>query len=262
MSRTPPMDPARAEELTQRLLSIAQSVFGSSMTGMIVKGSAIKGDFIPWFSDFDVHIFADDQVMRAPLVPDISVAIPFQERFSSIDVDAWQVSQIQVMMISAGNPPAEWLPPLPGSYRLVAGTLPDTYHTVDPVQFREHARNNLQSYGRWVDTLLGRIVDKPDSQLADSVRLAGTIMKAALYEGAVELGRDPEAIWDSSLEDVLEIVEQSFFPDRYASRYYERAWKWRDIRTNGHELRPMLADALLALDSLSRLPDLSRITES
>ena len=257
MVRTPPMDPALVDALSQVMLDIAQDVFGSSMTGMIVKGSAIKGDFIPYFSDFDVHLFADDRVMRGPLVPDISVAIPFQERFSAIDVDAWQVSQIQVMMIAADNPPHGWIPPLPGSYRVIAGNTPPSYNNVDSDRFKHQAKLNLSGYARWVETLLGRIVDKPDHQLADSVRLAGTIMKAALYEAAIELGDDPVDVWNRSLQEILQTVEPQVFDNRPASRYYERAWNWRDIRTDGNELRPMLADALSTLDKLSSLPDLS-----
>ena len=254
MGRTPPMDPALVDALSQEMLDIAESVFGSSMTGMIVKGSAIKGDFIPYFSDFDVHLFADDRVMRGPLVPDISVAIPFQERFSAIDVDAWQVSQIQVMMIAVDRPPQGWIPPLPGSYRVLAGSIPAAYQHVDLAQLRTQAANNLHGYSRWVETLLGRIVDKPDHQLADSVRLAGTIMKAALYEAAIVLGDDPVSVWNSSLQEVQQVVEPRVFNDRHASRYYQRAWEWREVRTDGALLRPMLADALSTLDNLSSLP--------
>jgi hypothetical protein len=255
------MDPARAEALGQKMLNIASDVFGDAMTGMIVKGSAIKGDFIPYFSDFDVHIFTDSRIMRGPLVPDISVAIPFQEKFSAIDVEAWQVSQIQVMIIAADNPPEKWSPPLPGSYRVLAGSIPPIYQHIDPDQFRTSAAQNLRGNGRWVDTLLGRIVDKPDQQLADSVRLAGTIMKAGLYEAAVVLGDDPITVWNSSLQEILQTVEPRVFDDQPASRYYRQAWNWRDVRSDGPSLRAMLSDALTALDRLSHLQDLPSLPD-
>lgn len=251
------MGPTRAEALGQHMLDIASAVFADSMTGMIVKGSAIKGDFIPYFSDFDVHIFADSRVMRGPLVPDISIAIPFQERFASIDVEGWQVSQIQVMIIDGDNPPPEWVPPLPNSYRVLAGSIPPAYQHVEPDELRIKAAQNLHGYSSWVDTLLGRIVDKPDHQLADSVRLAGTIMKAGLYEAAIVLGDDPIAVWNSSLQEILDTVEPQIFDDQPASRYYQRAWNWREVRADGAVLRPMLFNALTALDTLSRLSDLS-----
>jgi hypothetical protein len=249
------MDPALVDELSSTMLGIAQEVFRENLTAMIVKGSAVKGDFIPHFSDFDVHLFADDSVMRGPLAPVQSIAIPFQERFSTIDVEHYRVSQIQVMIISAGNHPPEWIPAMPGSYRLVYGELPDSLPDVTAELVRAHAHDGLSRYGTWIDSLLGRIVDKPDPQFADSVRLAGTLLKSALYEASIVLGSPPLETWDRSLRDVLDHVEPQVMPGRPASQYFERAWHWVDIRTDGNDLRPMFADCLTALESLTKLPD-------
>jgi hypothetical protein len=250
------MDPVLVDELSGRMLGIAREVFGDTLTAMIVKGSAIKGDFIPDFSDFDLHVFASNSVMRGPLVPDATIAIPFQDRFSRIDVSRYRVSQIQVMMISAQNHPPDWIPPLPGTFRLIHGELPDSLPEVTDDLLRMHAASGLRSYTRWVDTLLARIVDKPDDQLADSVRLAGTIMKAGLYEAAIVLGTDPRQAWYLPLRQILDIVEPALFPERIASRYFGRAVQWASVREHGPELRTMLADSLTVLDVLSALPDL------
>lgn len=253
-ARTPPMPPELVDDLSSRLLGIAQDAIGEDLTAMIVKGSAIKGDFIPYFSDFDVHLFVNDSVMRGPLTPVQSIAIPFQERFSEIDVDAYQVSQIQVMMISADRYPSDWIPALPGSYRLIAGELPATLPVVTDKMVRSHAVSGLGRYGQWIDTILARVVDKPDQQLADNVRLAGTLLKAALYEASIVLGSPPVKSWERSLRDTLDEVEPQLMPDRPASRYFDRAWRWREIRNEGSELRLMLADGLSGLQSLAEIP--------
>ena len=246
------MQPELADELSGRLLGIARDVIGEDLAGMIVKGSAIKGDFIPWFSDFDVHLFVDDAVMRGPLTPSQAIAVPFQERFSAIDVDDYQVSQVQVMMISATRYPQDWTPALPGSYRLVYGAVPESLPEVTAEMARSHAFDGLVRYEQWIDTLLARIVDKPDQQLADNVRLAGTLLKAALYEAAIVLGSPPLETWERSLRDILDEVEPQLMPDQPATRYFERARRWREIRDDGAELRPMLADGLSALQVLGQ----------
>lgn len=252
-TRTPPMPSEFADELSDRLLMIAREVIGENLEAMIVKGSAVKGDFIPYFSDFDVHLFLSDSVMRGPLTPAQSIVIRFQELFSSIDVEAFQVSQVQVMMISADRYPPDWIPALPGSYRLVHGDLPASLPMVTVEMVRTHAFEGLPRYEQWIDTLLARIVDKPDHQLADNVRLVGTLLKAALYEAAIVLGSPPLETWERSLNDILHEVEPQVLPERTASRYFDRARRWRDVCNHGAELRPMLADGLTALDGLARI---------
>lgn len=172
--RTSPMAPELVNDLSAQMLDIAQDVFRGDLTAMIVKGSAIKGDFIPHYSDFDVHIFARDGLVR---------------------------------------------------------------------------------WSGWVDTVLARIIDKPDAQLADNVRLTRTIMKAALYEAAIVLGDTPQQTWYRPLAEILDMVEPDQLPERPASRYFERAHRWADVRQDGSALRSMLADSISALDGLSQIPD-------
>jgi hypothetical protein len=261
-THTPSMDPALVEELSERMLGIAREVFGGAMVAMIAKGSAIKGDFIPDFSDFDLHIFADESVMRGPLVPSKSIAIPFQERFTTIDLRPFRISQIQVMIVSAQDHPADWVPPQPGSFQLIYGQLPDSLPGVTDDLLREHAHRNLPAHRGWVDTILARIVDKSDVQLADSVRLAGTIMKAALYEASIVLGAEPQKTWHRPLSEILDNVEPMVLSDRPASRYYDHAWRWAEIQRDASLLRSMLSDALTTLDTLSTVPDLPQSADS
>jgi hypothetical protein len=261
-AHSPPMDPILVDEMSERMLGIARDVFGETLVAMIAKGSAIKGDFIPDFSDFDVHIFAAESVMRGPLVPDESIAIPFQERFSEIDIGRYRVSQIQVMIISAQDHPADWVPAQPGTFRLVYGQLPDSLPAITADLLRAHAHRNLPGYRGWADTILARVVDKSNAQLADNVRLAGTVMKAALYEASIVLGAEPQNVWYRPLTEILDTVEPAVLPDRSASRYYESAWRWAAIQRDPTALRSMLSDALTTLDTLATLPDLPHSANS
>jgi hypothetical protein len=252
MSRPlPPMDPATVDDLTTRLRVIALDVLGERLRAMIVKGSAIKGDFIPHFSDFDVHLFAGEEAMRAPLTPLPEIALAFQEHFSMIDVPSYQVSQIQVMFIAASNPPEDWIPALPGTFRLVHGELPETLPVVTPELIREKAREGLAAIPGWIDTLVARMPDKPDDKLEDTVRLTGTILKAALYEAAIVLGTEPEQTWLARLAEVLDVVEPALMPARSATRYYARAWRWAEVRHDGPQLRAMFCDGITALEALA-----------
>jgi hypothetical protein len=252
MTRLPPMDPAVADELGRRIVDMSRDVLGDDLHAVTVKGSAIYGDFIPDFSDFDVHLYVAGRVMRGPMAPTVDVAFRFQERFAEIDVPAYRVSQIQVFFLSIDNYPTEWTPPLPSAYRVLFGTIPPVGPELTPEFIRRNARTGLVGCTRWIDTLLTRIVDKPDDLLEDHVRLAGTILKAALYQAAIELGEDPFEVWTWSLSDVLDRVEPELMPSRSATRYYRDAWHWSEVRRDGASLRRMGRNGIDALDALAR----------
>jgi hypothetical protein len=253
MTRLPPMDPARAHELGQRVVDLARDTLGDALHAVTVRGSAIFGDFIPDFSDFDAHLYVDARVMRSPITPTPDITFRFQERFSEIDVPAYRVSQVQVFFISASHHPPEWTPPVPGTYRVLYGAIPPGGPELTADLLRRNARAGLIECARWVDTLLTRMVDKPDDRLPDPVRLTGTILKAALYQAVIELGEDPFAVWQWPLADALDRVESTLMPSRPATRYYRDAWRWSEAQHDGATLRRMARHGIDALDTLSRL---------
>ena len=53
-------------------------VFAESLTAVIAKGSVILGNFVPGYSDLDLHAFIEPSRLRSPLVPHPRDALRFK----------------------------------------------------------------------------------------------------------------------------------------------------------------------------------------
>src|SRR5919197_1617157 len=195
------------QDLSRRLVVAAQEAFGEHLRGAIAKGSAVKGGFVPYFSDFDLHLFVAQEAMLGWLKPRLEYALAFQERIGPLPPADYQVSQCQVLCISWDTYPEGWTPPLPGTYRVLFGGLPPHLQHVSPHLVRQHAAQFFQDVPRQIKQLINRMLDKPDAGLPAVVRLLGTSIKPAGYHALALLHTDPLAVWSMPLGNVLAWVE-------------------------------------------------------
>lgn len=220
------MDAQVRDALTQRMLEAVLRVFGSSVRAGILKGSALKGDFIPGYSDFDLHFFVDDAVMRDALTPKLEYAFAFQEAIGAIDPAEYSVYSYQVYFLSAENYPPDWAKPLPGTYITIFGQLPASLTEIDPQSYIEKAPKDLAAHMRYMQSLIGRMLDKPNTHLEPLARLSGTFIKPVPYAVATLLTKDPERIWKMPLSEVLPLVEPRAFPSRSVSAFFDLVQGW------------------------------------
>lgn len=251
MKHGPPLDSDLAAEIERKVIDAATTVLEDRVVAVVVKGSAINGDFIPYFSDFDAHIYVDETALRGPRSLSLEYTLRFQELFSNIEPDRYQVSQVQVIFLAATGRPDDWLPPVPGTYRVVHGSLPAGLTVLDEDMFERQARAGLKGIDDLTNGFLERIVDKPDGALAPIVRLMGTFLKPALRQAATVLGAPPIDIWTWSQTRVLDAVEPAVIPDGAASSYFSRAQHWSSARNDPSQLRAMIVDAHSAFGSLA-----------
>lgn len=122
----PPMPQEPRQCLAAAIVESAKEAFGAGLLTAIGKGSAFKGDFIPYYSDFDVHLFVDSRLvpMLGPRTPSLQQALKSQSCLGRINPESFQVNSIQVFVIDALDYPKDWTPPLPGTYRVLYGNYP------------------------------------------------------------------------------------------------------------------------------------------
>lgn len=223
------LDPSIREALNRRIIAAGRQAFGDYFRGAILKGSAYKGDFIPYFSDYDVHTFVDDAAMAGPRIPAIEYALAFQEAFGDVLPRDYQVNQCQIYFIAWNQYPLDWVKPLPASYTIIYGDLPPgfTDYTQDDRQhYIQKSHEDIGLYTRYCDGLIDRMVDKPNEDLPPLARLAGTFLKPMPYMVATVAGHDPEYVWKLRLADVLAIAEPLACPDRLISAYFAQVQPW------------------------------------
>lgn len=247
----PPMPSKARNELAERVVQAAKLTFGEGLLAAIGKGSAFKGDFVPFYSDFDVHLFIDGTTVQMldARTPALKVALAFQRAIGAIEPEAYGVNSVQAYVVDAERYPKDWTPPLPGTYRVLHETYPKSL----TVPTSEELIAKSRAFFPWIRTtipgLIGRIVDKPDSGLAPYVRYLGTSLKPAVYHAATLQGADPVAVWAQPLARVVGMVGDSEAEAAF-TYFFGEVQHWEGVRKDAEQLRTMFEVGAKGLEQL------------
>lgn len=91
--------------------------------GLLVHGSALKGGVIPCCSDIDFQLYLEDDAFAGGQLR-LDIALAIQRDLSPIDVAPFQYIQGWARPRHAGRAEKGSLGPIPGTYHMLAGTLP------------------------------------------------------------------------------------------------------------------------------------------
>jgi hypothetical protein len=209
----PPLDPDLQAAVTARVLAALRAVLGDALRGAILKGSAYKGGFIPGYSDIDIHVFCDAAVMDGPVAPRREVALALQVALGDIDPADYRANALQIFCLDADRYPDDWIPPPAGTYRVIAGVVPQAFHR--PVEIAEHRRHALAGLRRSIGiirALPGRIFDHPHGSLPGHIRRLGVEVKTLPYLAGALLHAAPERVWSMPWSEILALTEPVTWP--------------------------------------------------
>ncbi|MEE9600712.1 MAG: hypothetical protein V3W22_03285 [Thermoplasmata archaeon] len=230
----------------ERIKEAALQAFEGGVSSIILKGSALTEDFIPGFSDLDVHVYVSSRYMRSERVPQLEQAIRFQRGIGDLRPERHGVSSFQIYFIDASKYPEDWSRPLPGTYRVVyGGSIDDSASTEEHM---ERAHENLREYEGYIDSLIGRFVDKPDSALSGMVRLVGIFLKGAILSAATVAHRDPEISKRMSLQDLIASLGEKGLDLTTATRFFSEVREWDSHLDNPERCRETFGVGIEALD--------------
>jgi hypothetical protein len=205
-ARAPSRDPPGTRDPREAAAVIAEAlrqVFGQHLQAVLLKGSVLKGDVLPFFSDLDVHALV--RGIGPGRAPPWSQAVAFQTHVGPLDPEAYGLSAFQVTFLDADRPDEPWVPPWPGTYEVLAGSMPAP-GAVDATPYLQQAEAGLRALPRWAASVVRSFVDKPDRALPRHVRLAGAYLKGALYDAAIVLTRDPGPVLTARLPELVALV--------------------------------------------------------
>lgn len=243
------MDPGTREELVGRIREAAEAAFGRGLRSLIVKGSVLSEDFIPGYSDLDVHVYVSPLFLRGKRAPELAPALDFQRALGSLDPAAYGLDSLQVIFVNAKEYPRDWQKPLPGTYELVYGEPVD-----DSMSVRDRVRtaaSQLSALEEQANRLVERFVDKPDARLPRLVRLAGTFLKGALLNAALVATKDPERVAEASRADLLDLLPSHGLDTGPAVRFFAAVERWERLREDPAACRDAFQDAIQAMDAVT-----------
>lgn len=243
-----PMDPEKKAEAVARIQEAARVAFGRGLRTILVHGSALTEDFVPGYSDLDVHIYVSPVFLRADRVPELEPAVDFQRALGALDPREYGVHAFQLIFLDAEQFPADWQKPLPGSYEVVYGGPVDDRAPLGERLRVAHAQ--LEGYRDHAASLVSKFVDKPDVALPRMVRLAGTFLKGAIHSAALVATGRPGALTGRGLDELLETVREAGADTSGASAFFEAVREWDRLREDPEGCRRAFTNAIRAMDAL------------
>ncbi|MDQ7828288.1 MAG: hypothetical protein QN122_01790 [Armatimonadota bacterium] len=240
-----PRDPREAAAIIAEAL---RQVFGQHLQAALLKGSVVKGDVLPFFSDLDVHALI--QGIGPERAPPWSQAVAFQTHIGALDPEAYGLSAFQVTFLDAERSHEYWAPPWPGTYEVLVGSMPAP-GPVDAAPYVQRADADLRALPEWAASVVCSFVDKPDRALPRLVRLAGAYLKGALYDVGIVLTRDPGPVLTARLPELVALVGPATQTTEVLEAFYARARSWLEVRANPTALRAMFGWAMTALEGIT-----------
>jgi predicted nucleotidyltransferase len=220
------------EEAAGLVLSACRKAFGDNLVCITLKGSAVKGDFIAGYSDFDFHIFLKPEVMDDARVPKAECAIEFQRAFGSVNPQDFHVSQFQIYFIDSEAYPEDWLPPVEGTYMVFYGCVPAAAGEAEEHEYLRLSLDYLASVEESRKTIVGRFVDKPNGAIPSLVRLSGTTLKGYMYSVSALALPDPKQGFRLGLDEMIEIVEREVKSGGHIGGFFQLVSDWGKIQAD------------------------------
>ncbi len=244
------MPASSREELVARVLEAAEEAFGRHLRGAVLKGSALKGGFIPGYSDFDVHLLIDEAAMESPRTPKLEYAVRLQRGLGTIDRGPYRVHDIQVYAVSYETYPEDWVPPLPDTFACVYGAYPEAWDRPDLSHLRMRADVFLSQLAKVRAGHIRSYLDKHDAGLARVVRLLGASVKPALYCGAVSRGYHPVDVWTVRPLELVQWSRRKGLAMEALWRFLTAIGEWELISDDPEALRALWLDGMNGLQDI------------
>lgn len=242
----------KLEELTQRLVGIASAAFGDDLTAAVVHGSAYTGgDFLPCFSDFDIHFYLRAGLVAADAEVRLDRALRFRSAFTRLDPEDYGVYYTQPLFLPEDSYPLDWPAPIPGTFRIAYGAAPAGWSDGARPSHLEAARSLLEALDSHVDSLLRDASDATGARFARWVRLIGTVVKPTAYSAATLITNDAVGTWTSTLDDVFRVLGREL-DVRGLRAFYEEARAWRVVRDDEVRLETMARAGLAGIWEVGR----------
>lgn len=248
LSPLPAMPRQDRKALGEQVLRRIIDVFGDAVLGVIIEGSAVTGDFIPHWSDLDVHAYIHPSHMVGPLRAAPQYLDAYFQAIAEIDPKPYGVFFIQTFFVNADNP--GWAAPTEGTYDLLYGELPDGLSPKTGEYLQERANEFLTRMRKDPYGLTKVAIDSADPKLSGYVRFLGTQIKSAAYSAATLDSLDPMETWERSLGETVQLIQDKWCPSGDLLRFFQNVWRWDEVCRDGARLAAMYSWGLSALSAL------------
>ncbi|MGD2040399.1 MAG: hypothetical protein PVH11_06205 [Anaerolineae bacterium] len=215
---------SEARPIVQQVAEIYVRHTASWFVGLVAHGSAVKGSIIPGCSDIDLQLYLEPAAFSPDGQLPLALGFAIRRELEGIPLVPFRYVQCYAL---GGEPPPNWVGPVPGAYHLVSGRLPVREATAHDL--RAAAGVALAELDVSSGFIMGKLLDPGGERLKRSLRLLCTKVWPVLYQVLTlqEAKDDPGAIWclpkDQAIErlctsaDLRDLIERFY---RAVRAYY------------------------------------------
>ncbi|NOU74244.1 hypothetical protein GC098_23080 [Paenibacillus sp. LMG 31458] len=189
-----------AQRINLAVRDIVLKHINSSFRGLIVQGSAIKGGVIPGSSDIDYVLYVDDTGLNEFGTIAAETCINLHKALSDIDVYPFRYIQFSVISSKTNK----FLPPIPGSYLLLAGQLLELEATND--QIFHDAVASLDILKPEVAFNPHQLLDHGEDRIERCARLMCTVVWPVVFQFLTVIHRDGIRIWNLKKHEAVSLL--------------------------------------------------------
>lgn len=227
---------AEPRDLVPHIIDALQSAFGSRLHAVLLAGSVAKDDWIPFWSDLDLHVFVE---AHQPSGLEPSDTFTIQQALSKIDRSDYGLAALQLLAFDQEGYPA-WFPaPWPDTSETAWGTPPSSPKLRDLEKaYRARAEDTLVGLNRALSKVSESWTCSLDDDLPELVYRLGSVLKDSLFSAGILLV-GPRRALTAHRDELVKVVGQGVGNVEDARTFYEFAQSWREVKTNPASLRQM-----------------------
>jgi hypothetical protein len=189
-----------SQRINQAVREIILRNIDSHFRGLIVQGSAVKGGVIPGSSDIDYVLYVDDAGLNERGTLSAAACIKIHRELSHIDVTPFRYIQFSVIAPKINR----ILPPIPGTYRLLAGHLLEPEATNEQIIMDAvSALDRLQPEAVFDPH---KLLDHGEDRIERCARLMCTIVWPVVFQFLTVMHQDGIRIWNLKKHDAVSLL--------------------------------------------------------
>ncbi len=234
--------------MVPRVVEALLAHFGSRLTTVVLAGSVARNDWIPYWSDLDIHVFLRGRPASG-LAPDDLFEV--RTALRALDPTDYGLARLQLRTFDASGYSIAFVAPWPGTSELAWGAPPVTPELAYlETAYGAKAEDGLTKLDRALAKLGEAYVCSSDQDVPDVVFGLGSIVKDALF-GAGILLDGPERTLTARRDDLAKRVGDAVSDSGSALRFFTFARRWRQVSTNTSTLQQMFEDGHRSVTAIS-----------
>jgi len=183
--------------------------------GLVAHGSAVKGGYIGGCSDIDFQLYLDDAAFSADKQLPLELCLAIHHDLAAIDPAPFQYIQCYA---HSTRLPADYVGPIPGVYRVVAGRVPVPEATAE--QLLVSARTSLAKLNPRSSFGAGALLQRGGGKLERQVRLLCTQVWPVLYQILALQTGDPIRVWALPKPSALQLMSETDILGRRIRQFF------------------------------------------